>query len=64
MIQIIGDIDSEIGAILIVAESTVVPILEAILERQDLLNRIIYIFAATHERYFPQLLDNYDKIEK
>ena len=62
--QFIDDLDSEIGVIKIDAEGAEVPILESILERQDLLNRIRYIFVETHERYYPEWQENYYRIQE
>ena len=62
--QFIDELDSEIGVIKIDAEGAEVPILESILERQDLLNRIRYVFVETHERYWPEWQENYDRIQE
>ena len=61
--QFIEDLGSEIGVIKIDAEGAEVPILKSILERQDLLGRIRYIFAETHERFWPEWQKSYEEIQ-
>ncbi|MCY4584452.1 MAG: FkbM family methyltransferase [Bryobacterales bacterium] len=52
-INYLFDLDKEVGIIKIDIEGAELDLLEALLERPDLLSRIDYIFCETHERQIP-----------
>lgn len=52
-IDYLSDLDKEVGIIKIDIEGAELDLLEALLKRPDLLSRIDYIFAETHERQIP-----------
>ena len=53
-LRYLASLDTEIGILKMDIEGAEVEILEALLTQPDLLNRICYIFAETHERIIPE----------
>ena len=64
VIELIEDVESEIGVIKIDAEGAEVPILESLLARRSLLKRIRYVFAETHERIWPENKRKYEEFRR
>ena len=64
VIELIQSLESEVGVIKIDAEGAEIPILESILEREDMLKRIRYVFAETHEHIWPELQQRYGEIRR
>ena len=56
------DLDEDIGVIKMDIEGTEVDILEALLDTPDILSRVDYIFAETHERYMHDLTARVDAL--
>ena len=54
-IRYLDDLGDDIGVLKIDIEGSEVELLEALFDRPDILNRITYLFADTHERLFPEL---------
>lgn len=54
-IRYLEDLDEDIGVLKIDIEGAEVELLEALFDRPDILNRIRYLFAETHENLFPAL---------
>ena len=54
-IRYLEDLDEDIGVLKIDIEGAEVELLEALFYRPDILKRICYLFAETHERLFPAL---------
>ena len=52
-LRYLEDFDDDIGILKIDIEGAEVPLLEALLDRSDLMGRIGYIFAETHEIWIP-----------
>ena len=52
-IRYLEDLDEDIGILKIDIEGAEVELLEALLDRPDILKRIAYIFVETHERLYP-----------
>lgn len=53
-LRYLANLDTEIGILKMDIEGAEVEILEALLARPDLLGRISYVFAETHERIIPE----------
>ena len=64
IVAFLAELNSEIGVIKIDAEGAEVPILEELLDNQSLLDRIHFIFAETHERFFPEFVSRYEKLRQ
>lgn len=62
--EFIDGLDSEIGILKIDAEGAELPILESILEQDEIMNKIRYVFAETHERIWPEWHDRYEKVRR
>ena len=63
-VKYLEDLDEPIGVLKIDIEGSEVELLEALFARPDLLERIDYIFAETHERILPDLVPRYAKIKE
>ena len=64
IIQFIESIDEKVKILKIDIEGSEVEILEALFERPDLLHRIEYIFAETHQREMPELSYRVNKLRR
>lgn len=63
-IRYIENLDSDIGIVKMDIEGMELELLEALLDRPDLLARIGYIFVETHERLFPDKLMRFNRIRE
>ena len=62
--KFITELNSDVGILKIDAEGAELPILESILTNEKMLTRIRYIFAETHERFWPQWHGRYEELHK
>lgn len=64
IVSFLSELNFEIGVIKIDAEGAEVPILEGIFDNEELLDRIHFIFAETHERLLPEFNSRYEKLRE